>query len=137
MSADLLTVREKMPYEPTASTRGLVAYDWGGETAAVFLMDSWTRTSAQVHQVILKSMVIRHGWFEEVARYMFTTAARKRVYATVPDNHPKALALNEKLGFEQVARLTDGWDEGVDYLVLELTRENCPYWVPAKLAKVS
>lgn len=136
--SDLLTVREKMPYAMTESTRGIVAYDMDtAATLAVFIMDGWTRSAAQVHQVILKSMVIRHGWFEEVAQFMFTTAARRKVYATVPETHAKALSLNAKLGFEQVARLEDGWDVGVDYLVLELKREQCPYWKPAPLAMVS
>lgn len=136
--ADLMTVRQYMPYAVTETTRGLVAYDIDkAETLAIFLMDSWTRTSAQVHQVILKTMVIRHGWFEEVARYMFETAGRKKVFATVPDTHSKALSLNEKIGFEQVARLSDAWDDGIDYLVLEMTRESCNFWKPAQLQKVS
>jgi hypothetical protein len=136
--ADLLTVRQHMPYAATESTRGIVAYDHDtAETLAIFLMDGWTRTSAQVHQVILKTMVIRHGWFEEIARYIYGAAGRKKVYATVPDTHARALSLNEKIGFEQVARLSDAWDEGVDYLVLEMTRENCKYWVPEKLRMVS
>ena len=136
--ADLMTVRQHMPYAATETTRGIVAYDFDtAETLAIFLMDGWTQTAAQVHQVILKTMVIRHGWFEEIARYMYGTAGRKKVYATVPDNHSRALSLNEKIGFEQVARLSDAWDEGVDYLVLEMTRENCKYWVPEKLKMVS
>jgi len=136
--SDLLTVRQHMPYAATETTRGIVAYDIDtAETLAIFLMDGWTQTAAQVHQVILKTMVIRHGWFEEVARFMYSTAGRKKVYATVPDNHSRALSLNEKIGFEQVARLNDAWDEGVDYLVLEMTRENCKYWVPDKLRLVS
>lgn len=136
--SDMLTVKQHMPYALTETTRGIVAYDADTtETAALFMIDGWTQTAAQVHQVIIKSMVIRHGWFEEVANYMFTTAGRKQVYATVPDTHRKALSLNEKLGFEQIARLPNGWDEGVDYLVLELKRENCPYWTAPKLQKVS
>lgn len=136
--SDMLTVRQHMQYEPMESTRGLVAYDMDtAETLALFMMDSWTKTSAQVHQVILKTMVLRHGWFEEIARYMFALAGRKKVYATVPANKPKIVSLNEKIGFEQVARLSDAWDEGVDCLILEMTRENCKYWVPDKLRLVS
>lgn len=124
-----------MPYAGTETTRGIVAYDPDtAETLAAFLIDGWTQTAAQVHQVILKTMVIRHGWFEEVANFMFTTAGRLKVFATVPETHAKALSLNEKLGFEQVARLEDGWAEGVDYLVLEMKRENCPFWTAQRKA---
>jgi len=128
--ADLKTVLEAMPYAMTTATTGIVAYDVDtAETAAICLCEAWTATSLQIHQIILKTMVIRHGWFEEVARYVFTAAGRKIVYGIVPDNNPKALNLNEKLGFTEVVRLEDAYAEGVDYILMELKRENCPYWV--------
>jgi len=135
---DVLTVRSQMPYAMTEATRGIVAYDADtSETLAVFVAEDWTQTACSVHQVILKSMVLRHGWFEEIADYMFTRAERKKLFAVVPDVHEKALRLNEKLGFRQVARLEDAVAEGIDYIVLELKREDCPYWVQPALRKVS
>lgn len=136
--ADAFTVKQKMPYALTESTTGIVAFDKDtAETLAVFMAENWTATSVSVHQVILNSMVLRHGWLEEIANYIFTQAGRKKMYAVVPDGHTKALSLNEKIGFQQVARLDDAVDEGIDYLVLELKRENCPYWVQPALQKVS
>ena len=135
---DMLTVSQHIGYSPMDTTRGIVAYDQDtAETVAVFLIDSWTETSAQIHQIILKTMVIRHGWFETVAEFMFTAAARLMVYATVPANNTKALSLNKKIGFHEVTRLKDAWAKGVDFVVMEMTREDCNYWVPAKLQKVS
>ena len=136
--ADVLTVRKKMAYTLTESTRGIVAYDTEtAETLAVFLAEGWTQNVAVVHQVILKTMVLRHGWFEEISEYMFTYAARKKLYTLVPSNHKKALSLNAKLGFKQIARLEDAISDGVDNLVLELKREDCPYWGQPALRKVS
>ena len=137
VNADVLTVREKMDYALTESTRGIVAYNAeSAETLAIFLAEGWTETSASVHQVILNSMVIRHGWFEEIASFMFTVAERKKLFTIVPDNHVKAIKLNGKLGFTQVARLQEAYAVGVDYLLLELKRENCPYWGQPALRKV-
>lgn len=138
VSADVLTIKSVMPYALTEATRGIVAYNADtAETLAIFVAEDWTQTAASVHQVILNSMVLRHGWFEEIAQYMFTEAGRKKLFAVVPDTHTKALRLNEKLGFTQVARLEDAVAEGIDYLVLELKRENCPFWVQPALQKVS
>ena len=59
------------------------------------------------------------------------------MFAVVPDVHTKAISLNEKIGFRQVARLEDAVAEGIDYLVMELKREDYPYWVQPALQKVS
>lgn len=135
---DVLTVRTKMPYDLTEHTAGIVAYDTEtSETLAVFLAEYWTQTAVTVHQVILKSMVLRHGWIETIAQYVFTDAGRKKMFAVVPDNNAKALSLNAKIGFKQVARLEDAVAEGVDFIVMELKREDCPYWVAPALQKVS
>lgn len=135
---DLVTVRKHMPYAMTEATTGIVAYDMEtSETLALFMAEDWTQTACSVHQVIIKTMVLRHKWFEEIANYLFTQAGRKKVFTVVPDGHKKALQLNEKLGFQQVARLSDAVAEGIDYLVLELKREDCPYWVQPALQKVS
>jgi hypothetical protein len=136
--ADVLTVREHMPYALTEATTGIVAYNPDTtETLAVFVAEDWTQTSVSVHQVIVKTMVLRHGWLQEIADFIFTKAGRKKMYAVVPDVHAKAISLNEKIGFQQVARLDDAVAEGIDYLVMELKRENCPYWVQPALQKVS
>ena len=135
---DAVTVRTKMPYAMTEATTGIVAYEADtSETLAVFLAEDWTQTAVSVHQVILNTMVLRHRWLEEIGHYVFTQAGRKKMFAVVPDNHAKALSLNEKIGFERVARLEDAYAEGVDYIVMELKRENCPYWVPSALEQVA
>lgn len=135
---DVVTVRQIMPYAMTESTTGIVAYcPDTQETLAVFLAEDWTQTAVSVHQVIMKTMVLRHGWLEEIANFIFTKAGRKKMFAVVPDNNAKAISLNEKIGFTQVARLEDAYAEGVDYIVMELKRENCPYWVQPALRKVS
>lgn len=136
--ADVLTVREKMPYAMTEHTKGIVAYNADtSETLAIFLAEDWTKTSVSVHQVILNSMVLRHRWFETIADFIYTQAGRKKMFAVVPDIHTKAISLNEKIGFHQVARLSDAVDDGIDYIIMEMSREDCNFWVQPALQKVS
>ena len=126
---DMYTVNMFMPFAANAQTRGIVATD-DNKPVAFFIAQEWTHTSAQVHQIILKSMVIRHGWFEEIADWMFNEANRIKIIGLVPSDKEKAVSMNQKLGFTELCRITDGYDHGIDYVVMELKREDCPYWTP-------
>ena len=129
VAADFLTIRQFMAFAPSVGARGIVAYNSEtAETLAIVVAQDWTQTSCQVHQVILNPFVLRHGWFEEVASYLFNTAGRKKLYGLVPSNNARALSVNEKCGFAEVALLEDAFADGVDYIVMELKPENCPYW---------
>jgi RimJ/RimL family protein N-acetyltransferase len=128
---DMPVVCELIPMNVTSDTSGIVAYDERTDKLlAVFVAQDWTATSVQAHQVILSPMVLRHGFFEECANYIFTKAARLKMYGIVPSNNEKAISVNEKVGFEELIRLKDACDVGVDYVLMELKRENCPYWKP-------
>jgi hypothetical protein len=138
--ADMLTVRQYMPFSPSQNTRGIVAYDPDEQaTLAIFIAQEWTATSVQVHQVIIKPLVIRHGWFGEIAEWIFLKAARRTMYASVPGNNEKALALNKKLGFKEVVRLKDAYDFGVDFVIMELRREDVPmkFWKSSELEELA
>ena len=131
---DVSAAQEYLPFAATTDTVGIVAYDEvSRETVAVFICQDWTPTSVQVHQAILNPLVLRHGFLEECASYVFTQAGRKKLYGLVPENNKKALKLNHKLGFRELIRLEDACDEGVDYVLMELKREDCPYWKPVNI----
>ena len=135
---DIYTVKQFMAFSGNEYTRGIVAYDKAtAKTAALFIAQDWTHTSAQVHQIIIKPMVIRHGWFEEIADWMFNEAGRIKLIGLVPSHKPKAKSLNEKLGFKELCRIEDGYDRGIDYIVMELNREDCPYWTPREEREVA
>ena len=135
---DLITVNQFMPFTGSPHTRGITAVDANrGEPVAFFIAQEWTHTAAQVHQVIIKSMVIRHGWFEEIANWMFNEAQRIKLVGLVPSDKQMALKLNKKLGFKELCRIKDGYDRGIDYIVMELNREDCPYWKPLEKREVA
>jgi len=139
-SADALTIRNAMPFNFSQDVKGLVAFDKDNfETLAVLVAQDWTFTTVQVHQVILKSMVIRHGWFQEIADWLFHRANRLKLLAPILSNNEDALSLNKKLGFEEVFRIENGYDYDVDIILMELKPENAngKLWNPTKLNVVT
>ena len=123
--ADQLTIRQVMPFQFGEGTNGIVAYNADTHrTLAVLVAQEWTFTSCTVHQVILNPMVIRHGWFQEIADWLFDRANRVALYAPVPSDNTKALKFNEKLGFREVCRLKDAYDHGIDFVIMELRPEH-------------
>lgn len=103
---------------------GLVAYDEGG-IAGACVADSFTVTTCIVHLGVKNPLILRRGFLEEIANYLFLVRDRKKVIGIVPSDNQKALKLNKHIGFEQVARLKDYYDVGVDYVILELERDKC------------
>jgi RimJ/RimL family protein N-acetyltransferase len=49
------------------------------------------------------------------------------MYGLVPANNEKALRLNKKMGFTEAIRLKEAYTAGVDYVLMELRKENCKY----------
>jgi hypothetical protein len=117
----MLTLKQVMPFSVSENMNGVVAYDpTTAETLAILVAQEWTFTSCYVHQVILKTFVIRHGWFEEVANWMFTEANRLQVYALVPSNN-----------------VEQAYDRDIDFVLMELKAEDCPYWTAREEQKVA
>lgn len=57
--------------------------------------------------------------------YPFNQVGVKHVFATVAANNLRALNFDRHLGFEVLHRLRDGWADGVDMIVLRMTRSQC------------
>ncbi len=130
---DLDEVLEHLPLAVSTDMTGMIAYDTEtAETVGAFVCQDWSPTSVQVHQYITRSMVLRHGFLEACADYIFTKAGRMKMYGLVPETNKNAISLNKKIGFTELVRMTDACDVGVDYVLMELKRENCPFWQPVK-----
>jgi hypothetical protein len=107
----------------------ILAYDEDTkENLACCVMDTWTETSCQVHFAIEKPMVLRHGFFEEVAKFVFDASDRLVMYGLVPADNKRALSVDKKIGFKEITRLKDAFKRGVDYVLLELRSEDCNYY---------
>jgi hypothetical protein len=56
---------------------------------------------------------------------MFNEVGVSKVYGQVPSDRLKALKFNKHIGFTEKFRLEEAHAPGVDYIIMELTRENC------------
>lgn len=113
-------------------TQGIVAYRETGAIAGMVVFDTWTDSSVNVHFAIDDPACIRRGLFRETAIHAYHVGGKKRLFGLVPSNNTKALRLNKKIGFTEVARVPDAIDDGVDYIVMRLNKEDCR-WLPALL----
>ena len=110
-----------------ADTKGIIAWGDDGIPQAICVLDSWSFTSCQIHIWIENAFVLKHGFAEEVFKYVFDTCSRSLIIGVTPADNPKALKFIKHIGFEEIFRIRDGHAEGVDYVVTEIRKENCRY----------
>lgn len=129
-------MRKHVPVLRVEDTSGIVAIDLEkNETVGMVLFDNWTRNSVQSHIAITDSRVLKYGFIQECLDYVFNVRGKKKLYGLVAGDNIKALKLDKHIGFVEVARLNEAYDDGVDYVILEMTRESSKYIPePAKLA---
>ena len=117
----------------TDKTKGIVAVreyeDGKTEPVAVAVFDNWTHNSVCVHWWLDTPMVLRHGFFEEVAHYVFNVCGKRIMIGLVPSDKPKSIKLAKHLGFEEVYRVKDGYAVGIDQVILEGRVENADRWL--------
>lgn len=121
-------VTSRVPLLMVSDMTSILAYDKvSGERLACCVMDTWTPTSCQIHFTIENPMVLRHGFFQEISKFVFDVAGRIIMYGLVPSDNAKALKLDKKIGFKEITRLKDAYAKGVDYILLELRKEHCNF----------
>lgn len=127
-AADWEWVNEQMGVLRVEDTSGIIGIDADtNERVSACIMDNWTRNSVQAHLIIVNSMAIRHGFLEEIFDFMYNVKGVNRIYGLVPGDNVKALKINAHIGFTEKMRLDDAWEEGIDYVVVEMKKENCNY----------
>lgn len=113
-------------------TQGVVALN-GDEIHAVAIMDSWTKNSCRIHVTVFNPFALKHGFQEEVFNFIFNTAGRKVIIGATPSDNKKALKFNAHMGFEELCRIENASEDGVDIIVTELRKENCK-WIEQEVA---
>ena len=107
-------------------TSGIMAVDLTtNKTVGAFMMDNWTPNSVQCHFMIANPMLLRHPFLSLCADYVYNHRGVNNVYALVPANNAKAVKLNLHMGFTIKTRLEEAFEIGVDYLLMEMKRDNC------------
>ncbi len=110
-------------------TQGIVAVDadLGYERVGACVLDNITPTSVQAHFMITSPMVLRHRFLQTCFSHVFNRLGKTVMYGLVPANNEKALRLNKKMGFTEAIRLKGAYTADVDYVLMELRKENCRY----------
>lgn len=121
-----------MPMTLKEDTRGVASVDpETGELWGLVVCEDWTVTAVCCHIVLIKTIrAVRDNIFTELTDFVFNQGGRIKILGTVPGDNPEAMALNKRLGFTELFRIEEGYDWGIDYVIMELKREDCPYWVP-------
>ena len=110
-------------------SQGIVGYDDKGNIKCGAVFDSFTVDACSVHFAIANPFVIRHGFLHEIARHLFITCGRERIFGLVPSTNERALRLDKHIGFTEVTRIPDAIADGVDYIVIRLDKKDCR-WIP-------
>lgn len=108
-------------------TKGMVAETDKGVPLAAAIFDNWTYTSCNIHIVIEKPIVLKHGFLNEIGNYIFNTCGRIMLLGCTPANNVKALKFNKHAGMKEVYRLKDGYDVGIDYVFTQMLKDECKW----------
>jgi hypothetical protein len=104
-------------YYPTSQFGGIVAYSKKG-TMGVVGLDCWTPTSVMAHWYIKHPRCIMPLW-KELNLYL-AQYGRKKIIGSIPSDNVRCLRMiYRKLGWVPVARIVDGWSDGVDLVISE------------------
>lgn len=121
-------INEQVGVLQCEDTTGLIAIDLDSNTTVgACVLDNFTANSVQAHFMVASPLVLRHGFLEECFDYCFNYRRLKYMYGMVPADNAKALKLNKHMGFTERLRLPEAYADGVDYVVMECTRDNCKY----------
>jgi L-amino acid N-acyltransferase YncA len=121
---------------PLTSDTGGMVLEKDGRIVAAGVFDGWTYNAVFMHMMTTNMReVMRSKFLNEVFDYIFTTVGKKKALGLIANNHKPSIRLAKRFGFAEKTRIEDGFDEGNDLVILELKRENCPYWTGAEHAE--
>jgi len=70
--------------------------------------------------------VLKHGFQEEIANFVFGEASgRELLIGVTPADNTRALKFNKNMGMVEIARIPDGYDKGIDYVITTMKRDEC------------
>lgn len=114
-------------------TVGIVVIDLDtNTTVAATVFDSFTKNSCKSHFMATETSVFADKLIMETCTgYIFNVRGMKTVYGYVRSDNTKSLRRAPFIGFTELTRLKDAYDDGVDAVILELTRSSCAF-LPAE-----
>lgn len=132
---DWYQIAEHMDITFGGDTGGMVL-EQDGRIAAASIFDNWTYNTVNMHMLILNPRdMVRNKFHHAVFDYIFTTSGRKYMLGFIADSNKRSLRLAKRFGCTEKARIEEGYASGIDLVITELKRENCPYWAGARHAE--
>lgn len=108
-----------------ADTKGITAITKEGPIA-ICLFDTWSKNSCHIHIWIENALAIRHGFLHEIFGYVFgDESGRKLVIGVTPSDNEKALKFNKHVGMQELTRVPDAFEDGVDAVVTTMNKRDC------------
>lgn len=107
-------------YFPSPQFGGICAYmlrDGREVGMGMVGFDSWAPRTVMAHWYIRFPRCIEPLWAEAV--HYIALTGRKAILGSTPGDNFKALRTIRHLGWEELYRVQDGWDEGVDLVISE------------------
>jgi hypothetical protein len=119
-------VRSVLQVAISSETRGLIAIDANETPIGVVLLDNWTANSVMGHIAVQKPIALRE-LLPEAFKYVFNFCQKSMMLGSVPADVTKALKLNAHIGFKELYRVKDGWDVGIDMVLIQMLKDDCRY----------
>lgn len=126
---------ERSGYTPGAGFRAIHVEDDYGRVRGMVGFDGWTPSAVWLHVAVDKPGACR-GLLWAAFDYAFRQCGKQLALANIPACNADALALAERLGFSEVARLQGAWDGTVDLVLLQMRREDCR-WLSASTRRAA
>jgi RimJ/RimL family protein N-acetyltransferase len=68
---------------------------------------------------------VSREFLRDAFHYPFVTCDVNVIIGTVAGDNARALKFNKHLGFEVLFRLKDGWENGIDMVVMGMSKQSC------------
>ena len=121
-------ITQRIPLLLVEDTCGFVAYDAEDNSIlACVIFDNFTHKTVQAHQIVERPIALKYDFFGMCMEFAFLRCNKNRIYGVVAASNKKAIRLNKRIGFKEVYRIPEGYADGTDYIVMELTKEGAGY----------
>ena len=120
-------ITDKVPVIWMEDSCGFVALNQFNDYMGALVLDTITENSTTCTFVIENPIVLKHKFLHLSCSYVFDVLGKKKAYVQVASNNERSLKFVKKIGFEEQCTLKDAFRDGVDCVILELTRDKCKY----------
>ncbi len=131
-------VQSKVPMKRVEDTHGIMAIDSDkNKTVGAAIFDNVMANSAQLTLIMDTSLLIKHGFLDEIADYAFNNLQLEYLYAIVAENNERSLRICRRWGWVEQMTMPDAYAKGVDMIVFQLHRDDALNWDNVKMRRVA